>query len=300
MASLELTQDFAIFAEGTYQTVQEWLTISNEELAIWHPEANYQNVVGIWNSSIETQESMTDEEIMTLLQGPLRLPRQQRCSTLDIQAETPSTGDAIMPRCSSPLLIFCYYFVSHQDPYGHKVSKAWLHSSSFKDSVPVPLYEYLGQYWHREEWVSMLSHCNDLDFRGLAQRQQDKFPGFSYVKAWDCDRGKWVRKKRALFKFGRCEGGEPGVCIGPLDDCQAVFEFEDPDCGDDALAENEGSDTLAPNAFPPIPETIAPVPKFHPDLILIYGLNLVKALSPQLLISGIIVSVTLLYWLYSC
>lgn len=297
---MELTQDFVIFAEGTYQTVQEWLTISNEESAIWHPEAHYQNVVGIWNSSIETQGSMTDEAIMTLLQGPLRLPRQQRCFDLDIQAETPSIGAATMPTCSSSLLLFCYYFLFHGDPYGHEVSKAWLHSSSFKDSAPVPLYEYLTQYWHGEEWVSMLLHLNDLDFRALSQRQQDKFLGFSYVEPWDCDRGKWVRKKRALFKFGRCEGGEPGVWIGPLGDCQAVFEFEYPDCGDDVLAENEGSDKLAPNAFTPVPETIAPAPKSRPDLILIYGLILIITLSQQLLISGIIVSVTLISWLYLC
>jgi hypothetical protein len=64
---VELTQDFTIFAEGTYQTVQQWLTISNEESSIVNPEANYQNVVGIWNSSIETEDSMTDEQIMTML-----------------------------------------------------------------------------------------------------------------------------------------------------------------------------------------------------------------------------------------
>ncbi|KAL5313420.1 hypothetical protein ACEPPN_019153 [Leptodophora sp. 'Broadleaf-Isolate-01'] len=204
-----------------------------------------------------------------------------------------------MPRCSSSLVIFCYYFIFHGDPYGHRVSKVWLYSSSFKDNFPVPLYKYLSQYWHREEWASMLPHCNDLDLHGLAQRQQGKFPGFSYTKVWDHERGKWVKKKTAFFKFGRCEGGEPSVWIGPLSDCQAVFEFEDQDCGDD-LVDNERSDKPAPNAFPPVPETIAPVSKFRPDLILIYGLNLVKALSQQLLISGVIVSVAILCWLYLC
>jgi hypothetical protein len=90
---VELTQDFTSFAEGTYQTVQQWLKISNEELSIVNPESNYQNVVGIWNSSIETEESMTDEQIMTLLQGPLRLPRPRRCAAPDLESEihTPQT-----------------------------------------------------------------------------------------------------------------------------------------------------------------------------------------------------------------
>jgi hypothetical protein len=204
---LELTQDFTIFAEGTHQTVQQWLTISNEESSILNPEANYQNVVGIWNSSIETEDSMTDEQIMTLLQGPLRLPRTYQGAPFDIDAKKIHAGTANISRCSSSVLLFCYYFLFHQDPYGHEISQAWLRSRSFKDVTPAPLYEYLSQYWHGEKWLSMLAECHDLDFVGLAQRQQEKFSGFACSKVWDYGRGRWVRRKTALFKFGEDGGG---------------------------------------------------------------------------------------------
>lgn len=295
---MELTQDFTIFAEGTYQTVQQWLTISNEESSIENPEANYQNVVGIWNSSIETEDSMTDEQIMTMLQGPLRLPRPRRCVPFDIGTETHDTGAATMSRCSSSVLLFCYYFLFHRDPYGHKISQAWLSSCSFKDAISVPLYEYLSQYWHGEKWLSMLGQCRDLDFHGLAQRQQDKFLGFSYAKAWDCKRGKWVRKKTALFKFGEDGDEQSGVWIGRLSDCQAVFEFEDQECEDSPLAENEVVEKFVLEAFPPIPAVISPVPKSRQSLALFQSLHLVKALSQQLFTVGVILSVFLIYLLY--
>lgn len=294
---MELTQDFTIFAEGTHQTVQEWLTISNAESAIIHPEDNYQNVVGIWNSSIETEESMTDEEIMTLLQGPLRLPRSQRCGALKMENETPNIGTGTN-RCSSSLLLFCYYFMFQQDPYGHQISKAWLHSSSFKHGGPVPLYEYLRQYWHSDKWLGMLSHCNDLDFHGLAQRQQEKFAGLTCAKAWDCERGKWYRKMTASFKFGGDGDGEWGVWIGPLDNCQAVFQFEDFDFLDETLVKNNGSEKMAQNLFPPVLATGSPVSKVWPGFVLDMGLKLVKALRQQVLVGGVIITVTLLYWLY--
>lgn len=295
---MEFTQDFTIFAEGVSQTVQQWLTISNEESAIVHPESNYQNVVGIWNSSIETEESMTDEQIMTLLQGPLRLPRRRRSAAFDIDTETHSTGAATLSRCSSSLLLFCYYFLFQQDPYGHEISRAWIHSRSLKDGISVPLYEYLSQYWHCEKWLGMLRQCNDLDFRGLAQRQQEKFSGFTYAKAWDCERGSWVRKKTALFKFSEDGDGQPGVWIGPLGDCQAVFEFDDQEFEDGFLAESEALATLIPKASPSIPVVTSPMPKPRQNLFFLQRLNLAKALSQQLFIGGVIVFVTFFYSLY--
>jgi hypothetical protein len=116
-----------------------------------NPEVNYKAGVGIWNSSIEAEDSMTDEQIMTLLQGPLRLPRPPQFPALEMGAESRSTGDASTSRCSRAVLLFCYYFFFHQDPYGHEISQAWLHSPSLKNAIPVPLYEYLSQYWRGEK-----------------------------------------------------------------------------------------------------------------------------------------------------
>ena len=295
---MELTQDFTIFAEGTYQTVQQWLTINNEESFIMNPEASYQNCVGIWNSSIETEESMTDEQIMTLLQGPLRLPRPSRCAPFDIEADTYNTGDTTLSRCSSSVLLFCYYFLFHQDPYGHGISQAWLHSRSVKDAIPVPLYEYLGQYWHGKKWITMLGQCRDLDFLGLAQRQQDKFLGFSSAKAWDYGRQKWVRKKTALFKFGEDGDKQPGIWIGTLSDCQVVFEFEEQEWEDSSLAGNELVEKLVPEAFPPVPALTSPMPKSGGSCVLFSVLQLVKALSQQLFTVAIILFSFLVYFLY--
>ena len=300
---MELTQDFTIFAEGTYQTVQQWLTINNEESFIMNPEASYQNCVGIWNSSIETEESMTDEQIMTLLQGPLRLPRARRCTPYDIEAETYNTGDITLSRCSSSVLLFCYYFMFHQDPYGHIISQAWLRSPSLRDANPVPLYEYLSQYWHGEKWLSMLGKCRDLDFLGLAQRQQDKFLGFSSAKAWNYERQKWVTKKTALFKFGEDGDKQPAIWIGTLSDCQVVFEFEEQEFEeqefeDSPLAGNELVEKFVLEAFPPVPAVTSPMPKSGGSRVLFPVLQLVKALSQQLFTVAIILSSFLVCFLY--
>jgi hypothetical protein len=295
---VELTQDFTIFAEGTYQTVQQWLTISNEESFIMNPEASYQNCVGIWNASIETEDSMTDEQIMTLLQGPLRLPRPRRCAPFDIDTETHSIGDITLSRCSSSVLLFCYYFLFHQDPYGHKISQAWLRSRSLKDATPVPLYEYLGQYWHGEKWLIMLGQCRELDFLGLAQRQQEKFLGFSYARTWDGEREKWVKKKTALFKFGEEGDKQPGIWIGTLSDCQAVFEFEEQECKDIPLTGKDLVEKFLPEAFTTVPAVASPVPKSGGSLVLFQVLQLVDALSEQPFIVWVIFSVFLIDFLH--
>lgn len=144
---------------------------------------------------------MTDDEIMTLLQGPLRLPRRQRDTSSAGDTDAPDVGSAILSRCSGALSLFCYYYMFRQDPYGHLISKAWLHSNSLKDREPASLWEYLNRYWHGDEWRGMLSNCNDLNFVGLTQRQQAKFSGLLFTKHWDYERRKWVRKKTAVFKF---------------------------------------------------------------------------------------------------
>ncbi|KAF8862548.1 hypothetical protein BDZ45DRAFT_190045 [Acephala macrosclerotiorum] len=258
LVPVELTQDFTILADGMYQTVQQWLNISNKESVIVHPEANYQSVVGIWNSSIETEESMTDEQIMTMLQGPLRLPRPRKYAASNVDGGAQEAGDTPVSRCSSSLLLFCYYFLFHQDPYGVGISEALLKSRSWKNSIRVPLYEYLSQYWHGDKWLEMLSNCHDLDFHKLAQRQQEKFQGFSYSKFWDNKRGKWVRKKTALFQFG--EDGEKAPCIwiGPLDQCEVVFEFDSQECEDCSLAEDKALENLVPEATPRILSVVWP------------------------------------------
>jgi hypothetical protein len=263
-----------------------------------NPEANYQNCVGIWNSSIETEDSMTDEQIMTLLQGPLRLPRPRRSAPFDIDAETHNTCNVTLPRCSSSALLFCFYFLFHQDPYGHVISQAWLRSPSLKDSVPVPLFEYLGQYWHGEKWLTMLEQCRDLDFLGLAQRQQQKFLGFSYAKTWDCVRQKWVRKKTALFKFGEDGDKQPSIWIGTLNDCEAVFEFVEQECEGSSLAGNEVVEKVVPETFLPVRAVTSHVPKSGQSLVLFQSLKLLKALAQQPATVGVILSVFLIYFLY--
>lgn len=79
----------------------------------------------------------------------------------------------------------------------------------------------------------MLSHTKKLDFRALA---------------WDCDLGKWVRRKNALFKLG---GGEyeAGVWIGPLERCEAIFDFEVIDLGDLQQEELDSGKERAPKPF---------------------------------------------------
>lgn len=98
----------------------------------------------------------------------------------------------------------------HQDPYyGHAITHTWLRTRNLQDRG-VPLYEYLGRYWDGGKWIEMLKHRRDLDFLGLAQRQQEKFKGFKYAKVWDCERGKWARRKTAQFKFDGEGGKDPG------------------------------------------------------------------------------------------
>lgn len=256
-APIEFTQDYIIFAEGQTQTVQTWLGISNEEATIMSPESNYQNAVGIWNSTLEIHEGISDEEIMTLLQGPLRLPRDQRAATPDIGVDPAM----VKPRFSRALLLFCYYFLFHQDPYGHEITSAWLHSSLLPGFRPVPLWDYLGRFWHRDKWLQMLSQCNGMDFRELSQRQQDKFAGISYSDTWNYERGKWVKRKKALFKFGG-DGDEAGVWIGPLAECEAVFEFEVMDDGDILQRDLEVSEVLASDSSIDIAKTGGLSPRY--------------------------------------
>jgi hypothetical protein len=97
---------------------------------------------------MDTEVSMTDEEIMTMLQGPLRLPRHHRETSNP--AERAQEG-GLPSRYSPTYVIFCYYFIFRRDPYGCKITNARLHSASVKESLP--LFDYLSKYWDRECWV---------------------------------------------------------------------------------------------------------------------------------------------------
>jgi hypothetical protein len=77
-----------------------------------------------------------------------------------------------------------------------------------------------------------------------------------------------------------------------------VFEFEDQECEDGSLAENEVMTKFAPEAFSPVPAVISPVPESRRNLVPFQSLYLVNALSQQLLTVGAIVSVFLFYFLY--
>jgi hypothetical protein len=280
-APVELTQNFTILAEGRYQTVQEWLSINYDESRVLHPEIHYQSLVQIWNSCMEADVSMTDEEIMTMLQGPLRLPRHQ-----GITSNPPESPQEVAssPRCSSSLLLFCYYFLFRRDPYGCKITSAKLHSASEKESLP--LFDYLNQYWDGEQWLRMLSQCHGLDFHAVARRQQDKHRLFAYDNVMLNDRGKWVKKKTTTLSL--VQDGETRFCVGYLDDFVAVFEFEE-DCKEDRCEEQEEdiiSESVQTGSKPS-----------H-----ISSQNLLKDLSQRLLLEIVIlvVFIRLLYFSYIC
>jgi hypothetical protein len=203
--------------EGKLQTVQEWLCIHEEPNSVLHPERNYDCVTRIWNNSLEIQEEISDSEIMTMLQGPLRSPRETEL--LLNQARQASSASQTMARYSSSHLLLCYYFLFHQDPYGRRISKATIYLTSLK--CEMPLYEYVGQYWDREEWLHLLGKCTNLDFHKLCQRQQDKHslpPGDSI---WEFGPG-----KKKIARISSTVDKYFNVWIGPVKDWEAIFEFE--------------------------------------------------------------------------
>lgn len=189
---------------------------------------------------METEEQISDELIITLLQGPLRIPRQNSSNV----TKTPA-----MYKYSTPLLLFCFYFLFQQDPYGSKIRSATLHSRYLRK--PVPFYEYTQKYWDGEHWKRMLSHCKGLDFRALAERQQGKFTGFTWSRSTDTGCGKSTRKRVATFNF--CADEEWIVRIGPLEKFQVVFEFEGEDMEGDSFEDdqrqNGGSEKSQPAPF---------------------------------------------------
>jgi hypothetical protein len=278
-APVELTQNFTILAEGRYQTVQEWLSINYDESRVLHREIHYQSLVQIWKSCMEAEVSMTDEEIMTMLQGPLRLPRHQ-----EITSNPPESLQEVAssPRCSSLLLLFCYYFLFRYDPYGCKITSAKLHSASEKESLP--LFEYLNQYWDGEHWLQMLSQCHGLDLHAVARRQQDEHRLFTYDKVMLNDRGKWVKKKTVTLSL--VQDGETRFCVGYLDDFMAVFEFEE-DCEENGCEEQEG-------------DIISERVQSGSKSSYISSQNLLKDLSQHLFLEIVIlvVFIHLLYFLY--
>lgn len=151
--------------------MQQWLAITHDEHKVLHPEINYQSVVNIWNTCYHAHISMTDEEVMTMLQGPLRIPRQNSHHSNKLIKSPPTNICASIPRYSSSLLLLCYYFLFHTDAYSNPIANATLHSISLGST---PLFTYLSQHWDRLHWLSMLSNCKMLDFHALARRQQDR------------------------------------------------------------------------------------------------------------------------------
>jgi len=199
------------------QTVQEWLSIHEEQDQIIHPERNYDCVTRIWKHSVEIQDEISDSEIMTMLQGPLRSPRETEL-LLDLAKQASSTNQT-MARYSSAHLLFCYYFLFHQDPYGCPIRKATIFIPSL--NCERPLYEYVGQYWNREEWLQLLKKCTALDFHKLSQRQQDKHAPNSPGSIWEIGAG-----NRRIARVSSSIDIFFNVWIGPVKDWEAVFEFE--------------------------------------------------------------------------
>lgn len=219
--------------------MQEWLSITHDENRILHPEINYQSVVNIWNTCTETDIAMTDEEIMTMLQGPLRIPRQRETPTQPKSA--PDSVSKSPPRYSSSLLLFCYYFLFHADAYQTPITDAKLYSASLGKGIEaIPLFEYLGKHWDREHWLFMLSHCQGLDFHALARRQQDKLSPklieYGQRRA-TAEKGKWTRKKRIRLELEQQGETDMRFCVGHLEDFVAVFDFEEVCYGDELVAE---------------------------------------------------------------
>jgi hypothetical protein len=135
----------------------------------------------------------------------------------------------------------------YQDPYGCRVTKATMSIPFLKEAVP--LYDYVGRYWNRNEWLRLLSMCADLDFHALGQRQQDKYLPPSYEKIWDTGQSKWIRRRVA--KISSSDDVCFNVWIGPWKDWKAVFEFE-------GNFEGDGSDAECPSTRQANP--IEPVP----------------------------------------
>lgn len=232
---IELSQNFVVLAEGKYQTVQQWLGIVEQQNSVFHPENNYDSVRKIWNQIIETQEEISDAEIITLLQAPLRLPRET-APPFHMAMKTSCANNSHL-RYSTSLLLFCYYFMFNEDPYGCRITNATFSSPCLKESVS--LVEYVEQYWDRRVWLRILALCAELDFRKLTQRQQDRYVPFSYQITWDTGQAKHV--KRRIAKIASSDDVHFNVWIGPLKDWTAIFEFEGEVDVDDSVSETFSS-----------------------------------------------------------
>jgi hypothetical protein len=173
----------------------------------------------IWNNSIESQEEISDSAIITLLQGPLRLPRETD-PLVDLARQVSSTNKPIETRYSSSLFLLCYYFMFRQDPYGRPITKATISSPLLKGHRP--LYEYIGRYWDAKEWLRLLSKCADLDFHKVAQREQDKHSLHSPGSIWDTG-----QNSKRIARISSKDDIYFNVWIGPLKDWEAVLEFEE-------------------------------------------------------------------------
>ena len=280
-----MTQHSIIHVNNKYQTVQEWLSINNSDSQLLHPERNYASVVEIWNSCVEIHDSASDEDVMTILQGPILLPRNS--SSPDVLPQQ-NVDACLSPRFCRNLLVFCYYFIFVKDPYGFDVSRATLHSPSLGSSVS--FYTYISQYWKRDEWVEMLRTAPDLDlnFQGVAQRQQDIFPGFTYEEEYRSEKDKWVTKRIATFKSSMTGNGP--VWIGPLNDWVAVFEFDEFSESIPIEGKNRLSGEHLQQAFSDAPKSASSF-----DIILDNVVGLIKDVIIDRMLLGIIFSFFVYY-----
>lgn len=279
--------------------MQKWLSISPDEKLALHPEINYQSVVNIWNACTETERTMTDEEVMTMLQGPLRIPRQK--SRPDSPKSVPSIVSKPTPRYSSSLLLFCYYFLFRADAYQTLITDAKLYSASPGNKMEgVPLFEYLEKHWDREHWLNMLSHCQGLDFHALARRQQDKLSPslveYGQRRAAG-EKGKWMRKKRIRLALEQQGETDMRFCVGYLEDFVAVFDFEE-ECDGDGFV-----DEKIKFGFGERNTSSTVVGEWEAEIHTSSSLSRRQTLSPepaQRFLRQTVYSVAILYFIYRC
>lgn len=206
-----------LFVDGKVQRVQKWLDISENQDQDCLPEKNYDRAARIWRHSLEIHDEMSDAEILTMLQGPVRSLRKTRLSS-DLGKELPST-DQTMTRYSSTHTLISYYFLFQQDPYGRRITKATISLPSLK--CEMPFYEYSGQYCNRKEWFRILGKFIDIDFHKLGQRQQDEHALHSPHSIWEAGSG-----NRKIARISSSSELNLNVWYGPVKDWEVVFEFE--------------------------------------------------------------------------
>jgi hypothetical protein len=94
-----------------------------------------------------TDEPISSDVTVTLLQGPLRIPR--------LESHSPDVKNQEDAKYSTTLLLLCFYFLTRQDPHGHKIAWATLRPRAM--SEPMEFWEHVGRYWDGAQWRQMLT-----------------------------------------------------------------------------------------------------------------------------------------------